>query len=88
MEAFATWLVQGLELYAGLGALFALAFVLRGAARIDRNARGATWGFRALIFPGSAALWPWLLVRWIQAGEERVERSPHRDHARSRGEAS
>lgn len=88
MEALATRLVQGLELYAVLGGLFALAFVLRGAGRIDPNARGATWGFRVLIFPGSAALWPWLLVRWIRASEAREEKSPHREHARGRGGAA
>lgn len=53
--------------YLGLGALFALAFVTVGAGRIDRAARGAPWGFRALIFPGAAALWPVLLVKWVRA---------------------
>ena len=53
--------------YLALGAVFALAFVTRGAARLDPNADGATWGFRALILPGAAALWPLLLVRWVRA---------------------
>jgi hypothetical protein len=51
--------------YAGLGAVFALAFVLRGASTIDESARASNWGFRVFIFPGAAALWPLLLVRWL-----------------------
>ena len=55
--------------YAGIGVLFALAFVLRGAAAIDPAAKGAPWGFRLLILPGSAALWPVLLIKWLKAGK-------------------
>ena len=53
--------------YMGLGALFALAFVIKGAAAIDPSAKGAPIGFRLLIFPASAALWPLLLVKWLKA---------------------
>ena len=77
MEAFATWLFYALEAYGVLGVLFAVPFVLLGAARIDPNADGATAGFRILIFPGCVALWPWLLARLIGRGP-REERSPHR----------
>ena len=45
------------------------------------NADGATWGFRLLILPGAAALWPVLLSRWLRAGSDAQERSPHRDAA-------
>ena len=51
--------------YAAVGAVFAVAFAWRGAARLDPAARGATWGFRVVILPAAAALWPWLLVRWL-----------------------
>lgn len=54
--------------YAGVGAMFALAFVTAGVSRVDPAARGSTWMFRVLIAPGSAALWPWLLRRWVRAG--------------------
>lgn len=59
-------LISGL--YALLGVAFAIAFSWRGAARIDPAARDATWGFRVLVLPGAAALWPWLLIRWIRRG--------------------
>jgi hypothetical protein len=73
----ATWIAYALAAYGAIGVLFAVPFVLLGAARIDPNAQGATTGFRALIFPGSVALWPWLLARWTRPGR-REERSPHR----------
>jgi len=60
--------VQLAELYALLGVGFAFAFVWKGVARVDPAARDGTLGFRLLIVPASAALWPWLLVRWIRAG--------------------
>ncbi|HBY62213.1 MAG TPA: hypothetical protein DEH78_20525 [Solibacterales bacterium] len=53
--------------YAIAGVLFGVAFVARGAEKIDPAARGASLGFRLLILPGSAALWPLLLVRWLRA---------------------
>ncbi len=56
-----------LVVYTGLGVLFAVPFVLRGAGLIDPVAKSGTWGFRLLIMPGSAALWPWLLTRWLRA---------------------
>jgi hypothetical protein len=53
--------------YALAGVAFAVAFVARGAAAIDGSAKGAPLGFRLLIFPGAAALWPVLLTKWIRA---------------------
>lgn len=58
-------LIVGLaSTYLGIGAAFALVFVTRGVQQIDPVARGAGWGFRLLIAPGSAIFWPLLLVRW------------------------
>jgi hypothetical protein len=66
-------------LYVLIGALFGLFFVTLGAQRIDPAARGAGWGFRLLIFPGVAALWPLLAWRWRRAaGEPPTERNAHR----------
>jgi hypothetical protein len=53
--------------YAAVGLAFAVAFVTRGAATLDPAARGASWAFRLLILPGSAALWPVLAVKWARA---------------------
>jgi hypothetical protein len=38
-------------------------FVLTQVHRVDHAAAGASWGFRAIVFPGSCALWP-LVLRW------------------------
>lgn len=68
--SFARALVLALELYLGFGSLFALAFLWRGLARLDPLAGEGTRGFRLLIFPGCAALWPWLLVRLARGRRE------------------
>lgn len=78
-ETIAIAFVTALELYVLAGTLFALAFVSLGVSRIDPNARGAGARFRALIFPGSVALWPLLLSRWVRGlHEPPLEGNPHR----------
>ena len=59
-------LVMLFGIYAAVGLLFAIAFVTKGVARVDSMAAGAGWGFRLLILPGAAALWPLLLRRWLR----------------------
>jgi hypothetical protein len=54
--------------YALAGVAFAVPFVIRGAGVLEPVAREGTWGFRLLILPGSATLWPYLLYRWWRAG--------------------
>jgi hypothetical protein len=61
-----TFILAALALYLVVGLVFACAFVTRGVQRIDPAAIGAPWSFRILILPGSAALWPWLLRRWMR----------------------
>jgi hypothetical protein len=53
--------------YAAAGVVFAIVFVARGVSRVDEHAVGAGLGFRLIIFPGVAALWPFLLHRWMRA---------------------
>lgn len=85
VESVARWLLVALGLYAGLGVLFALAFVTRGVGRVDPAARGATWGFRLAVLPGVVALWPLLAGRWWRgATAPPVESNAHRHAARSR----
>lgn len=85
-ETIARALSLSLELYLGLGLLFALAFVGRGASRIDPAARQSGIGFRLLILPGAVAFWPLLAYRWLRAfrGEpiRPEESNAHRDAAR------
>lgn len=59
-------LISALGIYLAIGAAFAAAFVTRGVQHIDPAAAHARWHFRLLILPGSAALWPLLLRRWLR----------------------
>jgi hypothetical protein len=78
-ERVANLLVLGLLSYAGLGFLFALAFVTLGVQRLDAEARGTGVGFRLIIIPGTIAFWPLLLRRWLRGvAEPPLERNPHR----------
>jgi hypothetical protein len=53
--------------YVACGLLFGLAFITAGVGRVDAAARGTSAGFRLLILPGTAALWPLLAARWVRA---------------------
>jgi hypothetical protein len=78
-ETLVTAFVYALSVYAGLGLLFALAFVWVGVERLDTQARGAGFGFRLLILPGVAAFWPLFLKRWVHGmAEPPVEINSHR----------
>ena len=66
-------LVDALMVYGLSGTVFAIAFVTMGIQRVDSLAAHAPWGFRLIVLPGAAALWPLMLVRWLRAapGSER-----------------
>jgi hypothetical protein len=34
---------------------------------VDASAQGASLGFRLLILPGTVALWPLMVTKWITA---------------------
>lgn len=81
-ESLARAVVAAAAIYFAVGFLFAIPFVLAGAPRIDPGAKGASIAFRLLILPGSIALWPWLLARWVSGRREPPsERNAHRDLA-------
>ena len=70
-------------LYAACGFLFAIPFVLKGVKLIDPHAAHGSWGFRLLIVPGTLALWPLLLRRWLKGiSEPPEERNAHRQAAK------
>jgi hypothetical protein len=71
LETISTLLVTLGGVYALVGVLVLLPFLLRGAGTLDPAARRGTLGFRALIVPGAVALWPLVLVRWRQASRGR-----------------
>ena len=64
--------------YLACGLVFALPFAVFGVGRIDPHAVHGSWGFRILIIPGAAALWPLLLWWWISGAKIPLEeRSAH-----------
>jgi hypothetical protein len=72
-----------LAAYLVMGFLFAIPFVVVGVRRIDPHAVRGSWGFRALIIPGTMFLWPLLARRWVsRAGEPPEERNAHRKAAK------
>ena len=86
-QSVATLLVHVLLGYAALGLAFSIPFALAGAGRIDPVARGGTLGFRLVLLPGAAALWPLLLVRWLRTdGTPPEQKTPH-TLAAERGDA-
>ncbi len=68
----AAWLLWIAAIYIGVGICFAFAFLAVGVQRIDEAAIGAPFFFRVLIFPGVAALWPVVLVKWLRADPARA----------------
>lgn len=76
----AVWIVNLTGIYAAIGLVFAVLFSMRGAARVDPAARSVPWSFRLLILPGAAALWPFMLARWVRAARS----APETAHAAQR----
>jgi hypothetical protein len=56
-----------LALYAVVGAVTALAFVTFGLARVLPPGTPVTVGARVLLLPGATLLWPYVLLRWVEA---------------------
>ena len=54
-------------LYTAMGLAFACVFLTLGISRVDPASKGSGIGFRLIILPGVAALWPVLVARWIRA---------------------
>lgn len=67
--------VNLLSAYMVIGVLFAVAFVMIGITRIDASAGNSTLGFRLIVLPGAALLWPLLLRRWLLARKDERRRS-------------
>lgn len=86
-EAVRTVLLVG-QGYLVVGALFALAFVLVLAPRLDPATRGSSIGFRLIIFPSVALLWPLLALRWLRGRSVPTECNAHRRCGRGAGTAA
>jgi len=83
LQQIAGVIVTLLGLYVAAGVVFAIPFVIAGVNRIDPTARQSGWGFRVMILPGTVALWPILLLRWIRRQPPPEERNAHRAAART-----
>jgi hypothetical protein len=57
----------GLALYAGVGVAIGIAFAASGVTRVLPEPMPVTIGARILLFPGAAALWPYVLMRWLKS---------------------
>jgi hypothetical protein len=58
-----------LALYVAVGLVTAVAFVVSGVTQVQPAP--VTLGARLLILPGAAALWPFVLTRWLQSRNAR-----------------
>ena len=58
-------LLYALGLYVLLGIVTAVAFVCFGVTQVLPYSM--TIGARILVLPGAAALWPYVLVRWLKS---------------------
>lgn len=67
MSDLASILMLAVDVYAVLGVVFAVAFVLVGAAKVDPVVASSPRRVRVLLLFGAAAVWPALLLRWITA---------------------
>ena len=66
MHLLVAVLLNALALYAVIGIATALAFAICGVTRVQLAP--VSLGARILILPGAAALWPYVLTRWLKAG--------------------
>jgi hypothetical protein len=65
MHPLVAFLLNALALYAAIGAVVAVAFAARGVTQVQPAA--VSLGARILILPGTMALWPYVLARWLRA---------------------
>jgi len=55
-----------LALYTAMGVAIAAAFLVFGVTRVLPEPLPVTLGARIMLFPGTVALWPYVLIRWLK----------------------
>ncbi len=55
-----------LGIYLVIGIVFYVLFLSKLASELDQNTKGASIGFKLLIFPGIISLWPVVFSKWKQ----------------------
>jgi hypothetical protein len=71
MDTVGALLLGGLLLYAAAGLVIAVAFVTFGVTRVLPQPVSVSLGARLLLLPGAAALWPYVLARWLRCRSAR-----------------
>jgi hypothetical protein len=61
-------LLYALAFYVLIGLVTAVAFVTVGATKVLPHSAAVTLGARILLLPGAAALWPYVVARWLKTG--------------------
>lgn len=69
--------LYGFAVYAAVGVLAALAFVVSGISKVTAPMH-LTWGARLLLFPGAFLLWPYVVWRWLKVGCARCHIHSHK----------
>ncbi|MCY4304038.1 MAG: hypothetical protein OXC62_04535 [Aestuariivita sp.] len=77
-------LVFLIQVWLGVGALVAGAFLLIGIGQVDEDAHGA-FAFRPLLIPGILVIWPLVIWRWwvVSTGRDinrHIKAAPRRSH--------
>ena len=67
MDTAGALLLGGLGLYVAAGVVIAVAFVTFGVTRVLPQPVRVSVGARILLLPGAAALWPYVLARWLRS---------------------
>ena len=52
--------------YLAIGLLFGLWFIFKGVQKVDDGMEGAKPGLRLLLLPGSIALWPFMVNKYLK----------------------
>ena len=60
-------LLYAFLLYVLIGVGFGAAFVTVGLSQVLPGQSSFTLGARLLLLPAAAALWPYVLIRWLRA---------------------
>jgi hypothetical protein len=63
----ATLVLGGIIAYALAGLVTALLFVAFGVVRVLPQPATVSIPARILLIPGAAALWPYVIARWVQS---------------------
>lgn len=66
MENIISIIVNITGSYLALGVLFSVVFMWKGLEKVDESAKGSSWFFKVLIFPGMVAFWVLFLNKWLK----------------------